>query len=374
MAEGRDLVFSFIRRRDNLKRLRLETVKTTLPQGLTQTPLGDQSRTPSNTNHTAHALSAELQNLVSQKRAHLSVPEHKGGKKMNKMSYVILFFGLLLAGTLFFAGGFFLCYTVYPPYGGVLLHPKYAALPSNPPLSEGGAGSLDHKESLSPAESFTPPTGPQGSYVRRQAVLSHFRGQMQNAQNKGFFEQAQERVQNNASAQINNLTGNLKEQISRQVHVITRKVSQAFRPATGNILSPVIEGLPDQWTNQALKEVSSAASPTPQAPQKNLEQSLPSSSSPSSNSLDSVTPLYTVRVRKFEERQDALKLAEELKRKGFEGYVVPVWHGQKGVFEVRSGQYSTFAQAQEASRFLQHNGLDLTTVTPLNPQETLLTP
>lgn len=399
---GGEVVFGIVRRRENLKRLAAQTPVSPIPSSIAEN-IWDQQKAQEKP---ADYLNRDLVDLNAKKKQHLSIPDRKGGKKMNRISFLGLFAGLLISGSVFFMAGFLMCYSLYPPYGGIIFQPKYAAVPAGQPLPVPAPGSL---ASAAPADSSIPAGTRvlQRSYADRQAMLASSGGR---AQETGIAEQAEQRTMDNVKYQISNVKDQIKDNMIQGVRSITHKFGDKFAPVIGNLVNPITEDLPNQLAtqqvnsafnqidsasviNNALSEGSSESpssflSPGPQGikgesrqggggrgnSQKGKGIALSSASSTqapvSSTTISAPSPsspmekqrLYSVRVRKFDEREAALKLAEELKRRGFEGYVVPLWNVDHGEFEVRSGGYEKFSEARDAAKVLREQGLELTTV------------
>lgn len=358
---GEEAIFGIVRRRENIKSLAAQK-HSALPSSMTQAAWhqGDIEDAP------VDDLKKDLANLDIKKQQHLSIPNRKGGKKMNRLSLFGLFMGLVVAGTVFFTAGFLMCYSLYPPYGGIIFHPKYASVASGQPLSVANPGTVANITS----DASSMPDVPQHSYSDRQALLASANG----TENPGVLEKAQQKTMDNVTYQMGYMKDQIKNRVIQGVRSVTNKLGDKVSPVIGNLAAPITEDLPNKIVNE---EVGAAFDTLPLSTKKTQGNSAPSFSSPdrsaSSQSLPSksTTPaslsmrknnIYSVRVRKFDERASALKLAEELKRKGFEGYVVPVWNVDHLEFDVRSGGYEKFSDAQNASKILREQGLELTSV------------
>lgn len=372
---GEEVIFGIVRRRESIKSLAAQK-RSPLPASMTQASWRQGNTEEEPIDH----LKKDLVNLDIKKQQHLSIPNRKGGKKMNRLSLFGLFIGLLAAGTIFFIAGFLMCYSFYPPYGGIIFHPKYASVSAGQALP------------ISAPDALPMPDVPQHSYSDRQALLASANG----TEKPGVLEKAQQRTRDNVTYQMGYMKDQIKDLLIQGVRSVTNKLGDKVAPTIGNIAAPITEDLPNQIVNEQIstafdnipesrnkaRRIASAnsalsfSSPGKKGPPVLSASSMqsPAESTTSSPSSLQKSNLYSVRVRKFDERESALKLAEELKRKGFEGYIVPLWNVDHLEFDVRSGGYEKFSDAQNAAKVLREQGLELTSVVMTGRDEEQIRP
>ena len=364
-----ETIFGIVRRRESIRAFAAQA--SSLPTPLAGSEGGQrvpQEKLP------AEALKQDLESLKFKKSQHLSIPPKKGSRKMNRLSFLGLFLGLLMAGAVFFVGGFLLCYSLYPPYGGVVFHPKYASVEPGKSLPP----------SLPGTENSLPPASvPQKSYTDRQALLAS----VKSSEKPGLLEKAQQRSLDNVAYQMRYLKDQFKDSLLNKVRGTTSKLEDKLAPVMGSLGSPLTQDLPNQIAEEQIEntfhpleeEKASASSSSPDhQPKSSSPGATLASASGGEASLASAPvekkALYSLRIRKFDQREPALKLAEELQRKGFEGYVVPLWAGDHLQFEVREGKYEQFSQAQNGSKALRGQGVELTTVIMIGRDEEHIKP
>ncbi len=350
-----ETLFALIRRRESIRAL-AQQQPLLLPSSLTGK--AKESLSPSAVT-SAQQLQKDLLTLEAKKKKHLAVTKHRGGKKLNRLSYIGLFIGLLILGGLFFIAGYFMCLSLNPPYGGVIFDPKYATASPGRPLTLN-----NHSDrTLSEEDMSVRPDVPRKSYVDRQALIARATDR---PEKPGLLEKAEERTFDNVKSQI-------KDNVTQGVRNLSQKLSNKLGSNLGNIVSPLIQDLPqdiaadsvdntfDQLSSQddasgftfqeeRVNQIGKSPSPKEQKAKEigksvNIKNSAP---------LARQSNLYALRIHRFAERDSALKLAEELRRKGYDGYIIPLWD-EKGQldFEVRSGSYATYAEAQTALKVLQ---------------------
>ncbi|MGI4851345.1 MAG: SPOR domain-containing protein [Janthinobacterium lividum] len=192
----------------------------------------------------------------------------------------------------------------------------------------------------------------------------------------------------------NNVKSQIKDNVSQGLRSLSQKISDKLSPTLGNIVRPLTDDLPQEYARNNLDETFDGSnqnrsifdepsrgastelgskSPSDTLGKETIKESSTSKTSAQTTTTDrqqvtqtaestkveAAAPaakqaLYAIRVRRFVERESALKLAEELDRKGYNSYVIPLWNKDGHLdFEVRSGAYTTYAQVQDAVKVLQ---------------------
>ncbi|MGI4851346.1 MAG: hypothetical protein ACRYGR_05340 [Janthinobacterium lividum] len=179
MAIQGESLFALVRRRESIRALAQQR-RAALPSSLTDendTTYEIPSETP------AEKLQKDLAKLDAKKKEHLVIPYRKGGKKLNRLSYIGLFLGLIIAGAVFFTAGYLMCLSVNPPNGGIIFEPKFATASVGKSIQT-PIGQTEEKFDVMPDV-------PQKSYVDRQALLARTGGR---SEQKGLLERSEERT------------------------------------------------------------------------------------------------------------------------------------------------------------------------------------
>ncbi|MBA4117442.1 MAG: hypothetical protein C0514_00900 [Candidatus Puniceispirillum sp.] len=278
----------------------------------------DASRAPSQTPQSL--LQQDLNQTHLKNQQHLA-PPGPGKRPVSKLKLFFLFLLFLLAGFLFFVGGFLTCYTLYPPA------PIFAAQDVANPQSPAPEASASRGASLNSSN----------SYARRQLI-----GRGQGAGTLADQTQRQAaRIANNQARMA----------ASQAVGRVAQGIQSALGPYVGSFVSPLVSGVGNTTINSTLPAsgqplwssqggaqkgapAGAQAQPQVQVPQASLNR-------------------FTLVVQEYSMSQDALAASDTLRAQGFEGYVMEEQRGKGDVvYVVKAGQFASYQEARQAAALL----------------------
>ena len=366
MKAGEDLLQGIVRWRQNQKALK---------SGLKTSTRLEEAVESSHEMSSSRKIQHDLSKADERSAHHLAVPAKKERLVMGKLKLLGLILLFLLAGVLFFIGGFLTCYTVLPP--------SQTSYSSH--LSQGGPyGTSRPSQGLGTSPSHIP--SPHSSYAARQSLLKTARqGQGHSSQGNyrgSTLQQAEQKTAYQAKLQAHNL-------ITRTLNRWSMKLRGMFGYYAGSAIAPLTTGLAKQVVDKAIPlnnsgghfggavssgRASSSSQPARPGPAPGTSPQREAGGAEAGSGAgagagagagtgtgvvsggmahSSSSPgLYTILVQSFSNSTEAFELSGELQSNGFGAYVAQEQSGSGVKFLVKVGQFSNFTDARNASAIL----------------------
>lgn len=346
---------------------------------------------PESSNETlADTMQSEIEKLKTKTENHLKVPQVKTKSPYRKTTMFLTFLGLVFLGLVFFSAGFMVCFYIFPPqYSAVTL----AA--SSPDVQQGQANYAVRNNYIAGA-SGTPQRNGLLTQIEKQTELTAQRraqeavAQTTDAINSKITNALGYRAESIlepitkgiAGLLINSIadpkktgmsynTPGVRYQGSQSVPPQAGNANQSVLPQTGNAnqsvpVSPEINartstsavssavmsnGIENSGSQAPIKAEGSDAHKQITTQNATTETALQKAQEKSANATEASgghAGMYAVEMSTFDQSQDAYVQMTDMRKRGYDAYIVRVVVGPDLVYSLRFGNFKSYQDARDA--------------------------